>query len=82
MVRNFKNEKYNFSSLFLQKIENLKTILNIYSDDSINLKQYKNYALYIINIINIKPKIIEIIHTKLSKKITKRLLKKRIRRMI
>jgi hypothetical protein len=51
MVRNFKNEKYNFSSLFLQKIENLKTILNIYSDDSIKAIQelcslYNKYYKY------------------------------------
>ena len=46
MIRNIKEEKFNFSELFLKKIENLEIILKIYSDAPFNLLIKK---IYIIN---------------------------------
>ena len=48
MIKNFKNDIYNFSLLFLQKIENLEIILKIYIENPIKVTQnlnslYSNY---------------------------------------
>ena len=57
MVKNFKTDEYNFSILFLQKIENLEIILTIYIDNPINIIQnlnslYNKYQRLIANIDN------------------------------
>ena len=55
MIRNIKEEKFNFSELFLKKIENIEIILKIYSDAPFNAIQnlntlyneYQKYATYL-----------------------------------
>ena len=48
MIKNFKNDVFNFSLLYLQKIENLEIILKIYIENPIKVTQnlnslYSNY---------------------------------------
>ena len=45
MVKNYKNDKFDFSKLFLEKIENLEIILNIYAANPLKAMQNLN-SLY------------------------------------
>ena len=45
MVKNYKNDKFDFSKLFLEKIENLEIILNIYAANPLKIMQNLN-SLY------------------------------------
>ena len=48
MIKNFKNDDYNFSQLYLKKIENLEIVLKIYIENPVKVIQninslYNNY---------------------------------------
>ena len=77
-IKNFKNDDYNFSQLYLKKIENLEIVLKIYIENPVKVIQninslYNNYQ----KIVNKKTK--KDINN-INKKEGKKILKKKIKR--